>query len=131
MRNSKGLWVLLAVMSGSAVCASVDLSDFDDDLMRGMDDAVKTLDASIGSKDAQAVATDARFIVDGLKWTEGYFSRKGNAEDAVKLAAQGHGLAEEIAAASSQNDFDAAFTAYRSLVKTCRSCHDAYKPPSL
>ena len=129
--RSRKLWALLALLSGSAVYASVDLSDFDDDLMRSMDDAVKTLDTSIGSKDAQAVATDARFIVEGLKWTEGYFSRKGNADDAVKLAAEGHGFAAAIETASSQNDFDAAFTAYRSLVKTCRSCHDAYKPPSL
>jgi cytochrome c556 len=131
MRKRKWLSALLVVLSGSVVYASVDLTDFDEDLMRNMDDAVKTLDTSIGSKDAQAVAADAQFIADGLKWSEGYFTRKGNAEDAVKLAAQGHGLAAAIATASSQNDFDAASTAYRSLVKTCRTCHDAYKPPEL
>ena len=131
MRKRKWLSALLVVLSGSVVYASVDLSDFDDDLMRNMDDAVKALDASIGGRDAQAAGNDARFIVDGLKWTEGYFTRKGNAEDAVKLAAQGHGLADSIATAATQNDFDTAFTAYRSLVKTCKSCHDAYKSPEL
>lgn len=125
------MWALLALLSGSAGHAGVDLSDFDAELMRSMDDAVKTLDLSIGSKDAPAVTTDARFIVEGLQWAEGYFSRKGNADDAVKLAADGQGFAAAIETAASQNDFDAAFTAYRSLVKTCRSCHDAYKPPSL
>jgi hypothetical protein len=119
------------ILNGGLAWADIDLSDFDDELMQNMDDAIKALDSSIATRDVPAATADAQFIVEGLKWTESYFAKKGNVADAVQLATQGHEFAATVATASAQNDFDAAFTAYRSLVKTCRSCHEAYKPPSL
>jgi len=133
MLKRKLLCGWLLALSGSLAFATIDLdlSDFDDDLMRSMDDAVKALDSNIANKDAQASATDAQFVADGLKWAEGYFAGKQSAPDAVRWAAQGRELAAAITAASGKGDFDAAFTSYRSLVKTCRSCHDVYKSPEL
>jgi len=127
----KIVFAILASASSALAFASIDLSDFDDDLMRNMDDAVKSLDASIASKDGPAATADAQFIVEGLKWTQSYFTSKGNVEDAVKFATQGHEFAATVADSVAKSDYDTAFTAYRSLVKTCRSCHDIYKPPSL
>jgi len=123
----------LLALSGSLAFATVDLdlSDFDDDLMHDMDDAIKTLDSSIAAKDPQAAATDAQFIADGLEWAEGYFAGKQSAPDAVRWAAQGRELATAIVTATGKSDFETAFTSYRSLVKTCRSCHDVYKSPEL
>ena len=131
MHTRKIIFGLLASVTGGLAWAGIDLSDFDDDLMRNMDDAIKSLDSSIATKEAQTATADAQFIAEGLKWTEGYFAQKGNVADAVQWAKQGQELAAIVVTASAQNDFDAAFTAYRTLVKTCRSCHDAYKPPSL
>lgn len=122
---------MLAALSCGLAFAAIDLSDFDAELMRNMDEAIKSLDTGISSKDTQAVAGDAEFIAQGLAWTEGYFANKGDVADAVQWASQGHDYAAAIAKAAQQNDFDTAFGAYRSLVKTCRSCHDVYKPPSL
>jgi len=133
MLKQKLLCGWLLALSGSLAFATIDLdlSDFDDDLMRNMDDAVKALDSNIANKDAQASATDAQFVADGLKWAEGYFTGKQSAPDAVRWAAQGRELAVAIAAATERGDFDTAFASYRSLVKTCRSCHDVYKSPEL
>ena len=131
MLTRKLLFISLCTLSCGLAFANIDLSDFDDELMRNMDDAIKALDGNIGAKDVQASAMDAQFIAEGLKWAEGYFVAKGDVPDAVRWAAQGREFAAAIATEAGRNDFDAAFTAYRSLVKTCRGCHDVYKPPSL
>ena len=131
MLTRKLFFICLCTLTAGLAFASIDLSDFDDELMRNMDDAIKALDGSIGAMDVQASAVDAQFIAEGLEWAEGYFTAKGDVPDAVQWAAQGREFAAAIAAQTGKNDFDAAFTSYRSLVKTCRSCHDVYKPPSL
>jgi hypothetical protein len=124
-------WLLAACGSLAFATTDLDLSDFDDDMMRDMDDAVKALDSHIAMKDAQASTADAQFIVEGLQWAEGYFTGKNHAPDAVRWSSQGREHASAIVSAATKSDFDAAFASYRSLVKTCRSCHDVYKSPEL
>ena len=121
--------VLLVTLACAA--ANIDLADFNDDIMRNMDDTVKTLDSDLAGHDGKSAQTDARVIQDGLHWAEDYFTRKGNVADAVQLARQGEDLASDVAKSAASNDFDAALASYDSLVKTCRRCHDAYKPPEL
>jgi hypothetical protein len=111
--------------------ANIDLTDFNDDVMKNMDDTVKSLDSDIATHDSKSAQADANTIREGLHWAEGYFTRKGNVEDAVQLARQGEELAASIGKSTAANDFDAALASYDSLVKTCRRCHDAYKPPEL
>ncbi len=110
---------------------SLDLTDFNDDVMRDMDDTMKRLDSNIASRDPKSVAADAQAIRDGLKWAEDYFTKKGNVDDAVKWARQGQDLAAAVAGAARSSDFDTSLDKYDSLVKTCRACHDAYKPPDI
>jgi hypothetical protein len=110
---------------------SLDLADFDDDVMRDMDDTMKRLDSNIALRDPKSVASDAQSIRNGLKWAQDYFTKKGNVEDAVKWAKQGQDLADGVARSAQSSDFDTSLSAYDSLVKTCRACHDAYKPPDI
>jgi hypothetical protein len=121
--------VLLGSLASAAT--NIDLTDFNDDVMKNMDDTVKSLDSDLAGKDVRSAEADAGSIRDGLHWAEEYFTRKGNVEDAVQLARQGEGFAADIAKSAASSDFDAALTSYESLVKTCRRCHDAYKPPEL
>jgi hypothetical protein len=120
-------------MTGPLVRATVslDLTDFNDDVMRDMDETMKRLDSNIATRDVTSVASDARSISDGLKWAQDYFARKGNVEDAVKWARQGQDLADSVARSAQSSDFDTSLSTYDSLVKTCRACHDAYKPPDI
>ena len=110
---------------------SLDLTDFNDDVMRDMDDTMKRLDSDIATRNAASVTTDAQSIRDGLKWAQDYFTKKGNVEDAVKWAKQGQDLADAVAKSAQSSDFDTSLSTYDSLVKTCRACHDAYKPPDI
>src|SRR5262249_32794782 len=108
---------------------AVDLTDFDDDVMRNMDDTVKALDSHLAMRDAKAAQVDAQSLWEGLRWAEGYFARKGNLEPAVELARQAEELAGAVGKSTASSDFDAALTSYDSLVRACRACHDKYKPP--
>jgi len=120
---------LLGTLASAAT--DIDLTDFNDDVMKNMDDTVKSLDSDLAGHDSKSAQADAGSIRDGLRWAEEYFTRKGHVEDAVQLARQGEDLAANVAKSAASSDFDAALTSYESLVKTCRRCHDVYKPPEL
>jgi cytochrome c556 len=114
----------------AADSSKIDLTDFDDEAMRNVEDAAKELESNLFNKEADIAVPNAEFIRDSLIWAEGYFAKKG-AKDAVKWAQEGRELAVAIAASTKAKDFTAAYDQFGSLKKTCKSCHDAYKPPSL
>jgi hypothetical protein len=121
-------------LTGSQVLAgtvNLDLSDFDDDVMHGLDDTMKTLDSDIATRNVKSVAGDTRSIQESLSWAQEYFTRKGNLDDAVRWAKQGQDFAAAIARSAEASDFDTSLSKYDSLVKTCRACHDVYKPPDI
>lgn len=119
--------VLLSVLVTTAF-AELDLSDFDDDLMRTMDDTNKYLEPDINAKNAKSAREGVETLRQGLKWTEDYFVHKGGVDDGVKLAVEGQQLAQDILTALDKADFDKAAASSRALTKNCRSCHDLYKP---
>jgi hypothetical protein len=117
----------VAISAGIAL-AEIDLSDFDDELMKTMDDTNKYLEPDINAKNAKSAREGIDTIQQGLKWTEEYFANKGNTDDAVKLAQKGQQHIVEIRQALDASDFDKAAAAARELTKNCRACHDLYKP---
>ena len=117
------------IPSGGTV--SLDLSDFNDDVMRDMDDMMKRLDSDIATRDAKAVAGDSASIRERLGYALGYFTKKGNVEDAVRWARQAQDLIEAVTNTVQAGDFDTSLNKYDSLVKTCRACHNVYKPPDI
>jgi len=132
MRRSVYLWgfcgLLMAVItSASMTVAEIDLSDFDDDLMKTMDETNKYLEPDINAKNAKSAREGIDVLQQGLKWTEDYFANK-SIDDAVKLAQKGQQHIGEIRQALDGNDFDKAAAASRELTKNCRACHDLYKP---
>jgi len=137
--RKKGIAVLgaLSVAAGltgllvAAGTVTLDLSDFNDDVMRDMDDTMKRLDSDIATRDAKSVASDSASIREGLGYAQQYFTKKGNVEDAVQWARQAQDLVEAVTNAVQAGDFDSSLSKYDLLVKTCRACHDVYKPPDI
>ena len=115
----------------AAGTVNLDLSDFDDDVMRGMDDTMKSLDTGIATKDAQSVARDSQSLLKGLAYAQDYFAKKGGLKDALQWSREGQELAEAIGKSAQAGDFDTSLNKYDVLVKTCRACHDVYKPPDI
>jgi cytochrome c556 len=128
--RKRSLLLLMAILTTTSL-AAVDLSDFDEESMRAIEDASKELQTSIRDQDAATTIANAEFVRDSLKWAESYFAKKGGAEDAVQLAIEGQLHADAIAAAAKASNFDAANESFDSLKKSCKTCHDVYKPPKL
>src|SRR4249920_278528 len=80
---------VLATLAASVMAADLDLSDFDDDLMKSMDDAVKELDSNVGGHDAKASLANAAVLGDGLAWAEKYFTAKPEAPLGAGYAREG------------------------------------------
>jgi len=125
-------WLAAGVMvtlAASVMAADIDFSDFDDELMQSMDDAIKELDSNVGGQDAKASLANAEVIRDGLAWAEKYFAAKPEAPLGVGYAREGKEHVAALVQAVEAGNFDAASSSVRAVVKTCKACHEAYKPP--
>jgi hypothetical protein len=111
------------------MAADLDLSDFDDSLMRTMDDAIKELDSNVGGKDANASLTNTEVLRDGLTWAQKYFANKPEAPRGAGLAQEGQQRLARVVQSLQTQDFDTAASGVREVVRTCKACHEAYKPP--
>ena len=118
---------LAALLSGAPVIASIDLHDYDNDLMRDLDKTIKYFEPDLTAQNADAAKEDAQVLLDGFKYTEGYFSKKG-AQDAVEISRKGIKVIGEVLASVDSNNFEAAAAAARQTPELCKSCHDLYKP---
>lgn len=129
MSKTASLVAICAVVFGPPAWADVDLRDFDDDLMRTLGDDIKLLEPDITAKNVRVAGEEIAEFRDGFKWVEAYFAAKRNAEDAVKFARESQSLTDAVSKALAANNFEAAAAAARDLSKSCKNCHDAYKPP--
>jgi hypothetical protein len=129
MRNK---WLAASALMALAVgvmAADIDYSDFDDDLMQSMDDAIKELDSNVGGQDAKASLANAAVLGEGLAWAEKYFAAKPEAPRGAGLAREGQEHLVALVQALEAGNFDAASNGVRAVVRTCKACHEAYKPP--
>jgi len=119
-----------AILSGLAFAAhrDIDLKDYDDDLMHDVDRAIKFFEPDITAGNADGALDDASVIQDGFKYSAGYFAKKGDAQDAVKIAQDGLALMEAAVKSVEAKDFVGAATIARQVPATCKSCHEIYKP---
>jgi hypothetical protein len=118
------------ILSGVAYAEhkDIDLKDYDDDLMHDVDRALKFFEPDITAGNAANALDDGGIIRDGFAYSKGYFAKKGNAEDAVKIAQDGLDLLAAIEKAVNAKDFPGATTLARQVPATCKACHEIYKP---
>jgi hypothetical protein len=109
--------------------ADIDYSDFDDALMRDMDDAIKELDSNVSGQDAAASQSNVKVLRDGLAWAEKYFAAKPETPRGAGLAREGQEHLSQVVQALEAGNFDAASDSVRGVVRSCKACHEAYKPP--
>src|SRR5436190_457685 len=85
------VWLAAAALglAASVMAADLDLSDFDDSLMRSMDDSIKELDSNVGGQDANASLNNTEVLREGLIWAEKYFANKPDAPLGAGFAREG------------------------------------------
>lgn len=131
MRKSAFIALLSAMILNNPAHAerrTLDLHDYDDELMRDLDKTIKYFEPDITAGNAQGAIEDAAVLQEGFKYTEDYFSKKANAGDAVSISRQGLEAVATAVKLVSEKNFEAAAAAARQTAQTCRSCHDIYKP---
>ncbi len=106
----------------------IDLRDYDDELMRDLDRTIKFFEPDITARNVEGAREDAEVLEEGFRYTEDYFSKKGNADDAVEISQKGLQSVAAALDALNANDFDKASASAREAAGTCRACHDIYKP---
>jgi cytochrome c556 len=122
---------LMGALAVAATAADIDFSDFDDALMGDMDDAVKELDSNVAGQDAAASLANVAVLRDGLVWVEKYFVAKAEAPLGAGFAREGLENIAALEKALQSGDFDGAQSGVRGVVKSCKVCHEAYRPPEL
>jgi hypothetical protein len=125
---SVGLCATLLGGMAYAEHKDIDLKDYDDDLMHDVDRVLKFFEPDITAGNAVNALDDAGVIRDGFTYSKSYFSKKGNAEDAVKIAQDGLDLVASIEKSVEAKDFSGAATLARQVPNTCKACHEIYKP---
>ncbi len=119
----------MALAAATVMAAEIDYSDFDDSLMRSMDDAIKDLDSNLGGQNPTASLANAEVLREGLAWAEKYFATKPEAPLGAGYAREAQQHLATIVTAIEARNFDAATSNVRAVVRTCKACHEAYKPP--
>jgi hypothetical protein len=117
----------LAVFVVGEMAFAQSVLDFDEWMQR-IDRRSQSVQRNLAAGDATAASADAREIGELYGSMEAYFSRRGNADDAVKLSREGRELAATVARSAAAKDFTTASKAAVSIARACRSCHSEYKP---
>ena len=120
---------VLMTLAASVMAADIDFSDFDDELMQSMDDAIKELDSNVGGQDAKASLANVEVLREGLAWAEKYFAAKPEAPRGAGFAREGQEHLARVVQSIEAGNFDAASNGVRAVVRSCKACHEAYKPP--
>ncbi|WP_159730839.1 hypothetical protein [Methylosinus sp. Ce-a6] len=126
-RNFVSRSALCAVLVATPALAALDLRDYDDDLMRDLEKTIKYFEPDITARNAQAAKEDAEVLLDGFRYTEDYFAKKGK-DDAVAISRDGSRLVADVVQNVEKGDFDAAAASAREATQVCKSCHEIYKP---
>jgi hypothetical protein len=105
-------------------------AEFDfEELMETIDTNSHNLQDNITNKDANGAIALAKEMENSFKLVEGFFAKRGNAEDGVTDAKRYEVMAAEIVKFVEANDFDAASNKAIEISKACdTACHDTYKP---
>jgi hypothetical protein len=132
VRYRRGVWTAvvlaaLAVFAAGAVASAQSVLDFDEWMQR-IDRRSQSVQRNLAARNASAAVADAREIGELYGSMEAYFTRKGNADNAVKLSREGRDLAATVVNSAIAKDFATASKAAVSIARGCRSCHLDYKP---
>jgi hypothetical protein len=127
MRKTLNLISIILVLTSGLVYAEAEF-DFET-LMESIDNNSHNLQGNIATKDAAGAIELAKQMQNEFKLVEGYFAKRGNANDAVVDAQKYENLAAEIVKFIEANDYDSASNKAIEISNACdTACHDTYKP---
>ncbi len=121
------VYTILFAMTTAPVVAE---SEFDfEELMNDVETKIQNVQNNIAASDVAAATKETKELQDAFKLVEGYFSKRGDAADAVHNSKEYQNKAVSILNGLAANDLATASAAANDFSKQCRgACHDKYKP---
>ena len=119
--------VLVAFALLQPMVRAQSVLDFDE-WMQKIDRRSQSVQRNLTRKDVNGATADAREIGELYGSMETYFTRRGDAANAVKLSKEGRELAATVVESVAANDFAGASQAALNIAHACRTCHLEYKP---
>jgi hypothetical protein len=129
MRRKSWAAGVALMLAASLSAAEIDFSDFDDTVMRDMDDGIKELDATVSARNGSGALATAAALDGSLSWVEKYFANKPEAPLALGYARDTRANVAALVTSLEAQDFDTAYGHVRAVARSCKVCHEAYKPP--
>lgn len=127
MNKMINLFGIVFLLAASLAYAEAEF-DFEE-LMESVDTHSHNLQGEIASKNSAETIALAKAMQDEFKLVEGYFEKRGDANDAVVDAKKYQELTADIVKFAETNNFEAASDKAIEISKACdTACHDQYKP---
>jgi len=117
----------MVVTLSSAIAATQSIDEFDT-WMRTIEQKTQSVQQHISGRNADAVAVDAKSLEETFRLVEDFWSRRGDAADAVTLSREARGHAADLLKAATEEDFDRASRLAIRVAETCTPCHRLYRP---
>jgi hypothetical protein len=121
------LLVVACLVAAAGPAVSQSVLQFDKWMQR-IDQRSQSVQRHLAKRDSVDAISDAHEVGELYRLMAGYFTERGDAADAVKLARDGATLADAVITSVQAEDFDAASRSALSIARACRDCHIQYKP---
>jgi hypothetical protein len=125
--------IIVVIGVHAALAAGIVLAQSQDDFdawMRTIDEKNQSVQRNIAAKDSDAAAADAKMLQETFKQVEGFWAKRGNAQDAIELSQKAQEQAAEVVKSAGAKDYDTASMQSIKIAQTCTACHRLYRPLS-
>jgi hypothetical protein len=125
--------IIVVIAVYAALAAGIVLAQSQDDFdawMRTIDEKNQSVQRNIAAKDSDAAAADAKALQETFKRVEGFWAKRGNAQDAIELSQKAQEQAAEVVKSAGAKDYDTASMQSIKIAQTCTACHRLYRPLS-
>lgn len=121
-------WLTTALLPlalvGTVLAAQAEISA---DEMREAEDTLRNLDSSVSLQDRKALE-EAQQLARFFQQVGAHYGAQPDAARGVDFAKRSAAYAQAIASAVEAGNYDAAQDRLSDLTRSCKSCHEVYKP---
>ena len=121
--------LVVCLVAAAGPAASQSVLQFDE-WMQSVDRRSQNMQRNLALGDSAAALSDARGLGQLYRLMQDFFTQRGDAEEAEKLAGTGAALADDVIKSLQGSDLNAASVSAASIARSCRDCHVKYKPLS-
>ena len=122
---------LLTTLTAFFVIGAMAQSDADyQGWMKTVGGTMGSMNKQFAAKDGPAAASDAQKLEATFKEVQGFWSKRGGADDAVTFASNAQTAAAAVAKAANAGNWDEAAAQAKSLQSNCGGCHRAHREGS-